>query len=56
MKSVMCCPLIEAYGQTEGSVASFFSTARNHDYGSMELIGDACEVKLCDIPEMNYTS
>jgi len=35
MKSIMCCPLIEAYGQTEGSVAILFSRAFDTDYGAL---------------------
>ena len=55
LKCVLCCPIVEAYGQTESCGASFstkmFDNAAGH-------VGGPCigiEYTLADIPEMGYT-
>lgn len=55
MRIVFCCPVYEGYGQTEtcaGSVASVHG-----DWATTGHVGaplPCCEVKLIDIPEMDY--
>lgn len=38
MKSIMCCPLIEGYGQTESSGGVFYSTEFDTNYGQFAEI------------------
>jgi len=52
----MCCPLVQAYGQTENTASILYGMAQDSVYGAMAELSAACEVKLCDIPEMKYTS
>uniref|UniRef100_A0A5B7AF08 Long-chain-fatty-acid--CoA ligase n=1 Tax=Davidia involucrata TaxID=16924 RepID=A0A5B7AF08_DAVIN len=50
------CPVIEGYGMTETScVISIMDEADNLS-GHVGSPNPACEVKLMDVPEMNYTS
>lgn len=56
MKAIMCCPLLEGYGQTESSAAVLYSRAYDRHYGVLSEISACAELKLADIPEMKYTS
>lgn len=56
MQKIMGCPLIEGYGQTEATCAVVFSRKTTFDFAKMHELSPAVEVKLCDIPEMKYTS
>lgn len=38
MKAIMCCPLIEGYGQTESASGVLYSRALDHDYGVLSEI------------------
>ncbi|KAL4469391.1 hypothetical protein ABPG74_004644 [Tetrahymena malaccensis] len=56
-KIVLGCPVYEAYGQTEGMGLQFM-TSKN-DKESCGYVGGVCpqlEMKLIDVPEMNYFS
>jgi long-chain acyl-CoA synthetase len=56
LKVVMCAPLVEGYGQTEATGAVLFSDSR--DQTTRQVGGPTAnfEIKLVDIPEMNYRS
>jgi long-chain acyl-CoA synthetase len=56
MMTIMCCPLIEGYGQTESSAGIMYSSIDDPTHGQFAEIANAVEVKTCDIPEMRYTS
>ncbi|KAL4469389.1 hypothetical protein ABPG74_004642 [Tetrahymena malaccensis] len=56
-KIVLGCPIYEAYGQTEG-LGLEFCTSR-YDVKAPRTVGGVCgqlEMKLIDVPEMNYLS
>jgi long-chain acyl-CoA synthetase len=55
LRCVFCCPIIEAYGQTESCGASF--ATKIYDNTAGHVGGPSCgtEFKLEDLPEMNYT-
>ncbi|KAL1811836.1 hypothetical protein ACET3Z_021901 [Daucus carota] len=50
------CPVIEGYGMTETSCAISTSEEGDNLSGHVGSPSPACEVKLVDVPEMNYTS
>ena len=57
LKIALCIPVMEGYGQTESTGASF--VMRNTDHVGSGCIGGPTvntEFKIADIPEMNYTS
>lgn len=56
LKVVLCAPLVQGYGQTQGTGAILFSTA--NDPAVRHVGGPVAnfEVKLVDIPEMHYLS
>lgn len=56
MKVVMCAPLIEGYGQTESTGASFITNSMDPEVGHIGGPVSNIEYKLVDIPEMKYTS
>jgi long-chain acyl-CoA synthetase len=53
---VFCCPIIEGYGQTESTVASFFTDIDDNASGYVGGCTSMNEFKLEDIPEMEYLS
>ena len=56
LKIAFCAPILEAYGQTEGTGLEF-ATARDDPFSGH--VGGPCEqneFKLVDVQEMNYTS
>lgn len=56
MKVIACCPMLEGYGQTESTGASFstvFEESTNDNTGGPAA---SVEYKLVDIPDMNYFS
>ena len=56
LKIHFCCPVIEGYGQTEGSALEFNSDPLDFESGHVGGPALTTEFKLVDIPEMNYTS
>lgn len=55
MKVISCSPLVEGYGQTESTGASFVSDSRDPICGHVGGPTGNVEYKLVDIPEMHYT-
>jgi long-chain acyl-CoA synthetase len=56
MKIAACAPLIEGYGQTESTAASFISSGVDPAVGHVGGPTAPTEFKLVDIPDMNYRS
>ncbi|XP_057960478.1 long chain acyl-CoA synthetase 7, peroxisomal isoform X2 [Malania oleifera] len=50
------CPVIEGYGMTETSCVISSMDESDNLCGHVGSPNPACEVKLVDVPEMNYTS
>lgn len=55
MKVIACAPLIEGYGQTESTGASFVAAGGDPMCGHVGGPTSNTEYKLVDIPEMHYT-
>lgn len=53
---VSCCPVLESYGLTETVGGVTVTTADEKYSGHVGYITKNCELKLVDVPEMNYTS
>jgi long-chain acyl-CoA synthetase len=56
LKIAMCCPMVEGYGQTEGTGAEFGMRTSDTISGHVGGVLEHNEFKLVDVPEMNYTS
>lgn len=56
LKVVLCAPLVEGYGQTESTGAMLFSSARDPEVRHVGGPVANFEIKVVDIPEMQYTS
>lgn len=57
MKVALCIPIVEGYGQTESTGASFVMSMNDHrGSGCVGGPGVNTEFKLTDVPEMKYTS
>ena len=56
LKIACCCPIYEAYGQTESSAASFVTMAADGLSGHVGGPTTCTEFKLVDVTEMDYTS
>lgn len=56
LQVAFCCPVMQGYGLTETSAA--ICVTRPHDFTSGHVGAPlpCIEVRLCDVPEMNYTS
>ena len=55
LRNVFCCPIVEAYGQTESCGASFATKIFDNQSGHVGGPGVGVEFKLADLPDMNYT-
>ena len=55
LRLVFGCPIIEAYGQTESTAASFGTRVYDTQTGHVGMPGVGVEYKLIDIPDMGYT-
>lgn len=55
LRCVFCCPIVEAYGQTESCGASFGTKVFDSRSGHVGMPGIGVEYKLADLPEMGYT-
>lgn len=56
MKVCICCPIMEAYGQTETSGGVFTTDCLDGYSGQVGGPTPNVEFKLIDIPDMNYLS
>lgn len=56
LKCAFCCPLLEGYGQTEGTGIEFVTSLREPSAGHVGGPQLQNEFKLVDVPEMNYFS
>lgn len=56
LKVCFCCPVLEGYGQTEGSAASCLSLPQDTVAGHVGGPLPCLKIRLRDIPEMEYTS
>lgn len=56
LKICFCAPLLEGYGQTEGSCLEFVTREDDPMSGHVGGPGACNEFKLVDIPDMNYTA
>jgi len=55
LKVVFCCPIVEAYGQTESCGSSFATRIYDNRTGHVGGPAVGIEFKLADTPEMGYT-
>lgn len=55
LKCAFCCPIVEAYGQTESCGASFCTKVFDNRAGHVGGPGYGIEFKLRDIDELGYT-
>ena len=56
LKVAMSCPMVEGYGQTEGTGAEFGMSTTDTRSGHVGGVLQHNEFKLVDVPEMNYTN
>ncbi|CAI2360108.1 unnamed protein product [Moneuplotes crassus] len=54
LKIAFCCPFYEGYGQTETSAASCLTFSEDGESGHVGGVMPHNELKLIDIPEMDY--
>jgi long-chain acyl-CoA synthetase len=56
LKIAFCCQINEGYGQTECGAPATLTWSRDPTSGHVGAPFPALEMKLADVPEMNYTS
>ena len=56
LKIAFCCPIIEGYGQTECAAPATLTWMMDPHSGHVGAPIPSCDVKLVDVPDMNYTS
>lgn len=56
LKVVLCCPIMECYGQTESTGGGFQTDPEDKLSGHLGSLTAIMEMKLEDIPEMEYLS
>jgi len=56
LRYAFCCEVHEAYGQTESSGGSTLTSIGDYESGHVGAPFPCNEIKLVDVPEMNYTS
>ena len=56
LKIAFCCPIVEGYGQTEDCAGMLISHSFDNISGHVGGPGFANEVKLVDVPELDYRS
>ena len=55
MKALLCCPVVEGYGQTEvGGGATYNHPEDPHGIGTVGNVLLPLEMKLVSVPDMNY--
>jgi len=55
LRCVFCCPIVEAYGQTESCGGSFGTKIYETEAGHVGMPGVGIEYKLADLEDMGYT-
>ena len=56
LTSMVGCPFVQGYGQTEGGGTSFLNSIYDTNEGTIGGIENSSEIKLIDLPEFNYLS
>ena len=56
LRVVFGCPITEGYGQTENCAGCLLANITDSSYGHLGGPSSACEIKLVDVPELQYTS
>jgi long-chain acyl-CoA synthetase len=56
LKIAFCCQIKEGYGQTESAAAVSITWEKDPEAGHVGSPFPAVEIKLVDVPDMNYTS
>lgn len=56
LKVAFCVPILEGYGQTECAAPATITWTQDPHSGHVGGPYPSCEIKLVDVPEMNYTS
>lgn len=54
LKVALCAPIFEGYGSTETCAASTMTSSEDPETGNVGGVFPYCELKLIDIPEMDY--
>ncbi|KAG9326244.1 hypothetical protein KVV02_000959 [Mortierella alpina] len=54
VRVAFCCEVVEAYGQTEGGGAATNTMVGETEAGHVGPPQACCEIKLVDVPELNY--
>ena len=54
LKVTFCCPVVQGYGQTESSGAMTIGFTTDNSSGHVGGPLRNCEIKLVDVPELNY--
>lgn len=54
LKIAICCPILDGYGQTEAIGGSIITKAEDSVSGHVGGVMPGLEVKLVDVPEMDY--
>ncbi|KAF9573478.1 hypothetical protein EC968_008454 [Mortierella alpina] len=56
IRVAFCCDVVEGYGQTEGSAVASNTHLRETEAGHVGPPAVCSEIKLVDVPELNYSS
>jgi len=56
LKLMMCCPFVQGYGSTESGGICILSSMYDTCVGSIGTIENVAEIKLVDLPAINYLS
>lgn len=56
LKACFCCPVVQGYGLTENFAGATISYGADSTVGHVGTPLTCTEIKLVDVPEMNYTS
>lgn len=56
LRICFCCPVLEGYGLTENFAAACIATMTDTQYGHVGRPIACCEIKLADVPDMNYSA
>lgn len=56
LRIALCTPIIEGYGQTENCANALISHVSDNSAGHLGGPTCGCEIKLIDVPELNYYS